>query len=121
MTLTREQILASRKDRKPVRVEVPEWGGDVFVRVLSAAQSLEFTEGKSDRDVLFVMLVNCLVDEEGQRVFTDDDVEALAEEDFPVIMRVYQRVAEVNGLPTKGLEDAMESFKQAPDASSSTG
>lgn len=120
MTLTREQILASRKDRKPVRLEVPEWGGDVFVRVLSARDQMDLADGKSDRDMPVLVLLHCLVNEEGERLLGDADFDALAEEDFPVIMRVFTFVAKLNGLSTGELEAAMENFAPTPDASSSS-
>jgi hypothetical protein len=122
MALTREQILASRKDRKPVCLGVPEWGGEVYVRVLSAKDQGDLSEGVKPSEIPIRVLLHCLVDEGGKPILNEDDAEALAEEDFPVIMRVFSFVAKQNGLSTKELEEAMENFAPAPvDEYSSTG
>jgi len=120
VSLTREQILASRKDRKPVRLEVPEWGGDVFVRVLSAADQADLSDGGAPKELPIRVILHCLVTESGERIFTDEDAVELAKEDFPVIMRVFGFVARQNGLSTKELEEAMENFGPSPNGSKSS-
>lgn len=122
MGLTREQILAARRDRKPHRYEVPEWGGEVYIRVLSAEDQMHLADNEGDpaRTPIRVLLY-ALVDDTGERLFTDADFDELAGEDFPVVMRVFSEVAKLNGLSTKELDEAMEGFAQAPDAASSSG
>lgn len=120
MTLTREQILAARSDRKPVRLEVPEWGGEVYVRVLSAKDQMRLSDGGKPEDLPVRVLLYALVDENNIRIFGDDDLDELAAEDFTVIMKVFSVVATLNGLSNKELEAAVESFSPAPDESSST-
>jgi hypothetical protein len=120
VTLTREQILASRMNRKPVLLEVPEWGGDVYVRVMSAADQAILSDGVKPAELPIHVILHCLVDESGDRILTDEDAEALAKEDFPVIMRVFAFVAKLNGLSTKELEEAMENFGPSPNGSKSS-
>ena len=120
MGLTREQILGSRKDRKPARIDVPEWGGEVYIRVLSARDQMEMSEDTKPQDMPITVILHCLVDENGERILQDDDFEALAQEDFPVIMRVFSQAARLNGLSTKELDEAIASFEPAPDESRSS-
>lgn len=115
MTLSREQILASRSNRKPVSLEVPEWGGTVYVRVLSAKDQMELSEGVKPAEMPIKVILHCFVDEQGNRLFQDEDAEMLAAEEFPIIMRVFAFVAKLNGLSTKELEEAMKNFRQTPD------
>lgn len=116
MALTREQILNSRRDRKPVAYEVPEWGAEpVYVRVMSAKQQAELSDGHATADIPLLVLIHCLVNENGEQILTEDDLEALSNEDFPVIMRVFAFVAKLNGLSTDELEAAMQNFARAPD------
>lgn len=119
MALTRDQILAARRNRKPHRFEVPEWGGDVFIRVLSAEDQLAY-DGVEAKEVPGRVLIDSLCDENGERLFTDEDYAELIKEDFPVIMRVFAEAAHLNGLSTKELDEAMSAFEQAPDAARST-
>jgi len=120
MTLTREQILASRKDRKPAPLEVPEWGGEVYVRVLSAKDQAELSDGVKPAEMPIRVLLHCLVNESGQPILKEEDAEALAEEDFPVILRVFAFAAKLNGLSTKELEEAMENFGPSPNGPKSS-
>lgn len=119
MALTRDQILSARRGRKPTALEVPEWGGTVYIRVLSAEDQLAIAD--SDGGVTPVkVLVACLVDENGERLFSGEDATELGKEDFPVILRVFAEVARLNGLSSKELDEAMESFGIARGESSST-
>ncbi len=120
MTLTREQILASRHDRKPVRLEVPEWGGDVYVRVMSAADQAALSEDVPRAEIPVRVIIHCLVDEMGEPILSDEDVDELSKTEFPIIMRVFAFVAKLNGLSSKELEDAMASFESAQDEYSSS-
>ncbi len=120
MTLTREQILAARKDRKPHRFEVPEWGGDVFIRVLSAEDQATLSDETDPKRMPVKVLIYALVDEQGERLFTDEDFAELMQEEFPVILRVFTEAAHLNGLSTKELDEAMEGFASAPDESNSS-
>jgi hypothetical protein len=118
--LTREQILAARRHRKPHRFEVAEWGGEVFIRVLSAEDQADLSKGTEPEDTPIKVLIRSLVSEENEPLFTDEDFAELAKEDWPVIMRVFAESAHLNGLSTKELDEAMAGFAQAPDESSSS-
>jgi hypothetical protein len=121
-SLTREQILARRNSHKPVREWVPEWGGDVWIRVLSAADQVEIAEAGGQAALGPArVLVAALVDEGGARLFTDEDLPELMKEDFPVIMRLFQRAAKVNGLTSAELDEAMASFDFTQGGDASTG
>jgi hypothetical protein len=121
VTLTREQIIAARADRKPVLHDVPEWGGSVYLRVLSAADQVALSDGVEAKDMPLLVLVHCIVDDDGQRIFGDDDVDELGQEQFPIIMRVFAAAAKINGLSTAELDAAIASFAPAQDGFSSSG
>src|SRR4051794_22108084 len=75
--LSREMIL-SLNDVKREAVEVPEWGGTVYVRTLSGKERRQFfTHLGTDSLTSAHMVAWCACDENGNRLFTDDDVEAL--------------------------------------------
>ena len=121
MSLTRDQILAARAARKPVRLTVDEWGGDVFIQVLSAADQASLSNGHPEGEMPVRLLVKALVDDAGQQIFTDEDVPELSKEAFPVILKVFSEAAKVNGLSNKELDEAMLAFATAPDGFNGSG
>jgi hypothetical protein len=123
VSLTREQILAARnrEDRRPIKVTVPEWGGDVYLRVLTVADQIDLAEGVKPAETPIQVLLLCLVDENGTRIFTDEDADELAKEEFPVVLRLFGEAAKLNGLTSNELEAAMAAFSQARDEQPSTG
>jgi hypothetical protein len=95
MTLSRDQILAAN-DLEVREVDVPEWGGTVKVRPLNGAERDRFeaslrkerrradgkegTELVANTDNMRAKLVaRAVVDDDGKRVFTDADINALGE------------------------------------------
>ena len=95
--LTRQQIL-SADDLKSKRVKVPEWGGDVFVRELTAAERDEYESSIVKTDGLDVtvnatnmrakLVSMSVVDKDGKRLFTAKDVVKLGEKSAAVIDRI---------------------------------
>ena len=103
--LTREAILGAR-DREIVAVEVPEWGGTVLVRGLSAAQKDAFelsVTGLSGRErnlenLRARLCALCIVDAEGRTLFEEADVAALGERSATAIERVFAVARRLSGL-----------------------
>lgn len=114
MTLTREQILAAQTERRPTRLEVPEWGGEVYIRVLTFADQVALQDSIPAERMPIHVLMHTVVDENGQRIFGDEDAEQLMTFEFPVILRIFAEAAKLNGLSTAELEAAMASFAPAP-------
>jgi len=107
--LTKEQILAA-DDLGLLKVSVPEWGGDVYIRVMSVgerdAYENEWVRKKETGvdDFRTKFLVRCLVDERGSRLFGNGDVEKLAAKSAKVVNRVWQAAMEHNNLSDGGIE-----------------
>jgi hypothetical protein len=112
MMLTREAILGAQ-DLKTVDVEVPEWGGTVRVRVMTAADrnafgaSIVMEDGKTDHAQYAVkMLVRCLVGEDGQPLFTTADLEALNQKSALALKRVFDAADALNALGETQVKEA---------------
>lgn len=123
--LTRAEILAA-DDIPRELVEVPEWGGSVYVRGLTAMERSEFENlmlglenrrikvGKSDdmtiqmdMRVLRVRLsALCMVDEKGNRLFGDDEVEALGRKSADALNRIFVVAQRLSGMASDDVEDA---------------
>ena len=110
MSLTRSGILDSI-DLPRHLVSVPEWNGDVYVRGLTAGQRdrLEsvFTTGGDRTNVRALIAVMCTVDQDGNRLFTDVDIELLADKNAKALDRIFEAVMKVSGL-SDGDVKAME-------------
>lgn len=113
MTELGERILASQRDRKPVALEVPEWGVTVWIKQMTVADQVTLSEDTSPADMPVRVLLYTLVDSEGARIFTEADKDALSQEAFPIVLRVFTEVAKLNGLSSDELEAAMQGFDQA--------
>lgn len=107
----RDQILAAQDTNKEA-VAVPEWGLEtgLFIKTLSAKDrdgwetSLVSIDpnGKARRvnmaNMRARLVVRCLVDETGKRVFDDNDAEALGEKSAAVVARLFDTAQRVNAL-----------------------
>lgn len=123
--LTKGQILAA--DDKPTKdVPVPEWGGDVRVRTMSASERDQwenetYGSGKVntvDFRARFVAL--CLVDEAGVRVFTDEEVAELGTKSAAAMQRVFNAAQNLNALTGKDIEELEKNSEAVPSDGSSS-
>jgi hypothetical protein len=111
MILSREQILAAQ-DLRREKVAVPEWGGDVFVKALTGLErdgfdmSLIGADRKADLlGARAKLAVRCIVDENGERLFSDDDVPHLAAKSATALERIGRVAQRLNGMGDAELED----------------
>ena len=110
MPLTKEQILAA-DDMGLLEVQVPEWGGSVFIRVMTVGERdayendwvLNKTKGVDNFRAKF--LAKCLCDDKGQRLFSESEVVQLAGKSAKVMSRIWQRAMEHNALSEKEVEE----------------
>lgn len=117
----RQRVLALQADRKPVPLDFPAWGDDIYIRVLSAADQNAIAEVTEQARMPIQVILHCLVDADGERIFGDGDEAAISGFPFPEVMQVFARVAKLNGMSTSELEEAMENFAPAPDEQRSIG
>lgn len=111
MVLSRDQILEC-SDLKKEEVQVPEWGGSVFVREMSGEDrdaweaSLINEKGTTNlKNIRARLAAFCIVDENGNRIFTDDDIELLGKKSGKALERVTAACQKINKLTNKELEE----------------
>src|SRR5690554_121558 len=112
--LSREAILQAQ-DLPTERVPVPEWGGEVIVRGLTGAerdqfeQSIVETRGKNPkvnlRNIRAKLVVLCCVDEQGNRIFRDEDAEVLGQKSAVALNRVFEVAQRLSGLRPEDVEE----------------
>jgi len=116
--LSRQQIL-DRDDLATETVEVPEWGGAVVVRTLTAWERDAFDESmfqlhvgkggvaveKKIGNIRARLVSMCCVDGDGGRLFTDDDVERLGQKSGAAMDRVFAVAQRMNRLLGADIEE----------------
>lgn len=128
MPLDRDSILKA-SDFKPVRVDVPEWGGEVYVRAMSGMERDRFEQtlfvGKGEDRRLndnyrarLVCLTAC--DEKGAALFGIEDVFALGSKSAAALDRIVQVSAKLNGIGEEAAADAKKSSDPVPNSASTS-
>jgi hypothetical protein len=120
--LTAAEILQA-KDLPRLRLEVPEWGGAVLLAMLPGtlrwAYQRYMAELEPDSfDHVANLLALTLVNSEGDRLFTDEDVKALNEKSAPVLVRLFRAAIAHNRLSDAEVDAAKG--ESEPSRSSAT-
>lgn len=118
--LTKHQIF-SANDTHIETVKVPEWGGDVGIRVISGA-------ARDQLDTFLASIVDargnvvnvaglrskvCVLsccDESGEPIFSEKDIPALQAKSSLALDRVTQAAMKLNGLGKAAVEGARDDF-----------
>lgn len=110
MALTAEQILAA-DDLGLKEVKVKEWGGSVFIRVMSVAERDAYERmwiGKRETGVenfRTEYLVRLLCDEAGKLIFTKDQIEKLGAKSGAVMARLFDAAMRHNAMSEADVEE----------------
>lgn len=126
--LTAEEILKADDSPREL-VEVPEWGGAVYVRTISGAErdqyeteGISLKTGKLQREAVETtrarLVALCAVGEDGKRLFNPSDVMGLARKSARALDRVFEAAARLNGIRKEDVEELRGNFAGAPNGSS---
>lgn len=128
MLLTREAILAAN-DLPTKDVAVPQWGGTVRIRSLTGTERDQFEadvlsarrEGQiSPGNVRARYVSMCVVDEQGNNLFSDKDIEALGGKSGAALEIVYQAVLSMNALSEEDVEELAGNSEPGPNGASTS-
>jgi len=100
--LNRKDILSSKL--KTIKVEIPEWGGSVLIKEPTGLERADYelicTKAADDDSILKTLRGICaaksIVDESGNRLFSDEDITLLHETSANALDRIidaYRTVA----------------------------
>jgi len=125
--LTRETILAA-DDLGRELVNVPEWGGDVYVRGLTGKERDAFEAGMIDQrgksqtvnlqNIRAKLAGLSICDESGKRIFTDADLAALAGKSAVALNRVFEVARRLSGLGDDDVKELAKELEENPFAGS---
>jgi hypothetical protein len=106
--LTKDAILAA-DDLPKERVNVPEWGGDVFVRTMTGTDRDAFEASLIGNDgrlenvrARLVSLTIC--SESGERLFSDDEIASLGSKSAKALDRLFAVSQRLNGIGAEQVE-----------------
>lgn len=125
--LTRDAILQA-DDLLVEDVEVPEWGGVVRVRGLTGAERDAFESeivelrGKKARlntqNFRAKLAARSVVDEDGQRLFSDHDAQLLGQKSAAALQRVFEVAQRLSGLSETDVEELIGNFDEGQSGDS---
>jgi hypothetical protein len=128
--LTREAILTAA-DMPHQEVPVPEWGGQVRVKSLTAKEQNDFAQGfeyekhgsrlrlKPGQNYGPRLVVLCAVDADGSALFGDGDVVTLAGKSGKAVARLVEAIQKLNGMSEEEQEEIEKNSGAAPSGVSS--
>jgi len=108
--LSRDAIL-SADDLKKETVSVPEWGGDVIIATMSGQardsweQSLIRNKETNMDNIRARLVAMSAVDEKGNRLFSDSDIESLGKKSASALDRCVRVAQKLNKLTESELEE----------------
>ncbi|KPK67836.1 MAG: hypothetical protein AMJ84_12280 [Acidithiobacillales bacterium SM23_46] len=117
--LSKEQILQA-DDLRREAVVVPDWDGSVFVQTMTGidrdAFELSLTkDGKASIENMRAKLcARTIVDENGNRLFTEDDVEALGKKSGTALDRIFEVAQRLNGIGADAMEKLAKNSEPTP-------
>jgi hypothetical protein len=102
----KDTILAA-EDIKLKAIEVPEWGTTVYIRVMSGTErdSWETNVLSKQVNIRAGLLVRCLADDQGKRIFSDSDVNALGAKSGHVLDKLFELASKHNRLKREDVEE----------------
>jgi len=114
--LTREEILNTGLRTK--KITVAAWGGDIWVRELTALQQQEQSRnilgggGKPDykkaAEIPTRLVITQVISEDGTRIFSDDDIHQVERQSADAIRFVADEIRKLSGIKRQGGDDLQE-------------
>jgi hypothetical protein len=129
MALNKEQILQA-SDIQLKEVDVPEWGGSVYVKGMTGTERDKFESsiiemrGSQQRvnmiDVRAKLACYTICDESGKRLFTDNEVKELAKKSASALQRVFDVAQKLSGIGADDVDSLLKNSEsaQAEDSTS---
>jgi hypothetical protein len=130
---TRDEILGF-DDKNYEAVEVPEWGKGVVVRVRSLTgserdsweASMLQDNGKGRRTTTWIdarakLIVRCMVDGDGNRLFTDADTKAVGQKSSAALQRIFEVAQRLSRLTDEDVEEVTKASSDDQSASNGSG
>lgn len=126
MTLSRQAILDA-PDAVIEKVNVPEWGDDIYIRAMTGFERDDFEASVRRNGVMVFtnyrakLLVRVLVNENGTRIFTDQDARALGKKNAKIINRLFDKASELSGMSDDEADETEGNSEEEPTPETADG
>ena len=124
MALLTKQQIVDANDLETVEVEVPQWGGSVLVRGLTAKQRGQLITTLVDQraggrtlrlqDIQIRLCGMSIVDESGKRFFADAELAILGAKSSAALQRVFEVAQRLAGLSQEQVEELAGNSDETP-------
>jgi hypothetical protein len=118
--LTAADILGADDCGKRQKVKVPEWGGEVFVKIMTGAErdqwELEATDllaNPKSANIRAFLCALTICDDKGARLFSDDQIAELGKKSSVALERIFQVAREINKVNDTDLEELEKNLEPA--------
>jgi hypothetical protein len=122
MTLTKEHILAVTP--KLQEIDVPEWGGSVFIRPVTLAEQakladlgVKYEKGSISvrmKSITLQLVQWAVTDSEGLPLFEAKDIEALMNKSASALLRLQEAILKFSGLTEDSRRELEKNLLSAP-------
>ena len=120
--LTRDAIL-SADDLRTESVDCPEWQGAVTIRELNGAERDSFEEGSLDKrrnlsmaNIRARLVAMSAIGEDGERLFTKADAEALGKKSAAALNRCFEVSCSLSGITSDDVDELEKNSEGNPVA-----
>jgi len=112
MTLTAEQILKADDIGKLEKIDIPEWGGEIYIKVMNGASRDRWEllvskafDSPNTANVRASLVVATACDEKGKLLFTPNQVAVMGNKSAIPLDRIYAAAKRINKLEEKDIEE----------------
>ena len=128
MALLSKQQIIDADDLGIVEVEVPEWGGSVLVRPLTAKQRGQFQATLVDQrqggrtlrlqEIHIRLCGLSIVDGDGKRIFSDAELAILGGKSSAALQHIFEEASRLSGLSEEQVEELAGNSEETPSEDS---
>lgn len=119
--LSRDDVLGAQ-DIDIEEIEVPEWGGTVFVKGMTGKEREQFEKGYSDTkgNIRAKLVSMTICDKDGVLLFSLEDVEKLGSKSASALIRIFdvaRRLSRIGKDENENISEEMETNPSGDSAS----
>ena len=124
MTVLNRDAILKINDIAIEQVDVPEWGGSVFVKGMNGSERDQFEQsivqqrGKNARvnmaNIRAKLAAQTICSKDGERLFTDADVKALGGKSASALQRVFDVAQRLSGISSDDVEELAKEQEDNP-------